>query len=398
MAAVAEHKNQYACVRIGGAVSAIANVAVYRNMAEAETVWREMETPDYLYTAFQRFDLLNAWQIHAGTVLNITPLIVVASDSERRPLMLLPLGSARENGVHVARFLGGKHTTFNMGLWRRDFAASAKKADLDVILTAIAAHHDHIDLLALSQQPRAWHGILNPLAQLAHQPSANGCPLLRMQPGARPEDIISTGFRRRIRAKEKKLGALPGYRFFPVRTDEDITRILDAFFAIKPLRMAAQNLPNVFADLGVEAFIRTACLARVAVSERAIVIHALECDDEIIAMFAGVADGNRLSMMFNTYTMSESARHSPGVVLLRNMIDRHAELGYRAFDLGIGSDEYKLQFCKDDEPIFDSFIPLSAYGRLVALGMSSLNHAKRIVKQNPALVAMAHRLRAALHR
>ena len=397
MATVAEHENQSAYVRIG-AVSAIAHVAIYGSMAEAETIWRGMETPDYLQTAFQRFDFLNAWQTHAGTLLNTKPLIVVAFDRERRPLMLLPLGSVRENGVRTARFLGGKHTTFNMGLWQRDFAASASKADLDIILAAIAAHRDHIDMMALSQQPLAWHGILNPLAQLAHQPSANGCPLLRMQPGASPEEIISTGFRRRIRAKEKKLGALAGYRFFPVRTDEDITRILDAFFTIKPLRMAAQNLPNVFADPGIEAFIREACMAKVAVSERAIVIHALECDNEIIAMFAGVADGERLSMMFNTYTMSESAKHSPGVVLLRNMIDRHAELGYHAFDLGIGSDEYKLQFCKDDELIFDSFIPLSAYGRLAALGMSSLNHAKRMVKQNPTLVAMAHRLRAALHR
>jgi CelD/BcsL family acetyltransferase involved in cellulose biosynthesis len=397
MASVAEHENQAAYAR-AGAVSAVASVAIYGSLAEAEAIWRGMETPDYLHTSFQRFDFLNAWQGHAGVHLNTKPLIVVASDREGRPLMLLPLGTVRENGVNVARFLGGKHPTFNMGLWRRDFAASICKADIDTILAAIAAHRDGIDLLALAQQPERWDGILNPLARLAHQPSANACPLLRMPPGAQPEDIISSGFRRRIRTKEKKLKALPGYRFFLARTDEDITRVLDAFFAIKPLRMAAQNLPNVFADAGIETFVRTACLSKAPNDGRAIVIHALECDDEVLAMFAGVADGHRISMMFNTYTMSESAKYSPGLILLRNIIDRYAGLGYRAFDLGIGSDDYKRWFCKDDEPIFDNFIPLSAYGRLAALGMSSLNHAKRMVKQNPALVAMAHRLRAALHR
>jgi CelD/BcsL family acetyltransferase involved in cellulose biosynthesis len=162
--------------------------------------------------------------------------------------------------------------------------------------------------------------------------------------------------------------------------------------------MAAQNLPNVFADAGIESFVRTACLSRTSSDERAIAIHALECDDELLAMFAGVADGNRISLMFNTYTMSENAKYSPGLILLRNIIDHYAGLGYRAFDLGIGSDEYKLQFCKNDEPVFDSFIPLSAYGRVAALGMSSLNHAKRMVKQNPTLVSMANRLRAAIHR
>jgi CelD/BcsL family acetyltransferase involved in cellulose biosynthesis len=397
MASVAEHENQSAYARVG-AVGAVASVAVYGNLAEAETIWRGMETPDCLHTAFQRYDFLSAWQMHAGAQLNMKPLIVVASDREGRPLVLLPLGSARENGVNVARFLGGKHPTFNMGLWRRDFAASACKADIDAILAAIASHRDGIDLLALTHQPRQWDGILNPLARLSHQPSANACPLLRMPSGAKPEDIISSGFRRRIRAKEKKLKTLPGYRFFAARTDEDITRVLDAFFAIKPLRMAAQNLPNVFADAGIETFVRAACLARVSGGERAIEIHALECGDEMLAMYAGVAGGHRISMMFNTYTMSENAKYSPGLILLRYVIDDYCGRGYRAFDLGIGSDDYKRWFCKDDEPIFDNFIPLTAYGRLAALGMSSLNHAKRMVKQNPTLVGMANRLRAAIHR
>ena len=39
---------------------------------------------------------------------------------------------------------------------------------------------------------------------------------------------------------------------------------------------------------------------------------------------------------------------------------------YRALDLGIGSDDYKRLFCKSDEPIFDSFIPLSQRGKLAA--------------------------------
>ena len=82
---------------------------------------------------------------------------------------------------------------------------------------------------------------------------------------------------------------------------------------------------------------------------RVIDIHALECDDEVIAIFAGVADGHRFSMMFNTYTMSERSRYSPGLILMRHIIDHYAERSYRALDLGIGSDDYKRLFCKGDE-------------------------------------------------
>jgi len=80
---------------------------------------------------------------------------------------------------------------------------------------------------------------------------------------------------------------------------------------------------------------------------------------------------------------------------MRDIIDHYAGLGYRALDLGIGSDDYKRLFCKDDEPIFDSFIPLSARGKLTAGVMSGVNRTKRMVKHNPALLEMAQRLRNA---
>src|SRR5204863_7774472 len=155
-------------------------------------------------------------------------------------------------------------------------------------------------------------------------------------------------------------------------------------------------LPNVFADPGVEAFVRAACLTRLEGGGRAIDIHALECEAEVIAIFAGVADGHRFSMMFNTYTMSGNSKYSPGLILMRDIIDHYAQQNYRALDLGIGSDDYKRLFCKSDEPIFDSFLPLSARGRMAAAAMSAVNRAERLVKHNPALFEMAQKLRSAL--
>ena len=67
-----------------------------------------------------------------------------------------------------------------------------------------------------------------------------------------------------------------------------------------------------------------------------------------------------------------------------------------ALDLGIGSDDYKRMFCKDDEPIFDSFIPLSLRGKMAAGAMSGVNRAKHLVKHNQALFRLAQKLRGAL--
>jgi CelD/BcsL family acetyltransferase involved in cellulose biosynthesis len=236
------------------------------------------------------------------------------------------------------------------------------------------------------------------MALLPSQASVNDCPLMTIAPDAPPTARISNSFRRRLKGKERKLQSLPGYRYGVAATDAEIKRLLDWFFLVKPLRMAEQKLPNVFAEPGVEEFVRGACMGQVPGGGRAIDIHALECDDEVIAIFAGVADGHRFSMMFNTYTMSDNSRVSPGLILMRNIVDHHAERGYRALDLGIGSDDYKRQFCKGDEPIFDCFIPLSRRGKMAAAAMSGINRAKHLVKHSPALLHMAQKLRGALAR
>lgn len=371
--------------------SFIAQVDLVSDIAEAEAVWRALEEPGHLFTPYQRFDLLGSWARSVGEREGARPFVVIARDAEQTPLALLPLALRQGHGVRTACFMGGKHTTFNMGLWNAEFAAQAVTADLDALFAPL---HDQVDVLALTQQPKRWHDQQNPFALLPQQSAINGCPLLAMEPGGPPASRISNSFRRRLKSKEKKLQALAGYGYHLATTDADVIRLLDWFFRVKPVRMAEQKLPNVFAEPGVEQFIRSACLAPRG-EGRVIDIHALECNDEVIAIFAGVADGQRFSTMFNTYTMSEHARFSPGLILMRYIIDRYAERGYRSLDLGIGTDEYKRMFCRDDEDIFDSFVPLTSRGKLAAMAMSSLNHGKRLVKQNQMLFDLARRLRQA---
>jgi CelD/BcsL family acetyltransferase involved in cellulose biosynthesis len=375
--------------------SRIASVDILGDLGLAEPAWRHLEDRQHVSTPYQRFDFLGPWQRLVGERENFRPFIVVAYDVERRPLLLLPLVLRQEHGVRVASFMGGKHATFNMALWDRDFAAATTRADLDTLISAIRAR-SAADVLAFNHQPRSWRDVRNPMAMLPHQVSANDCPLMTMVPDTPPTARISNSFRRRLKGKERKLGALPGYRYRVATTETEIGRLLDAFFRIKPLRMAEQKLPDVFADPGVEDFIRGVCLTPLAGGGHVVDIHALECDDEVIAIFAGVADGYRFSMMFNTYTMSGNSRYSPGLILVRNIVDHYAEYGYRALDLGIGSDDYKRLFCKSEEPIFDSFIPLSLRGAIAAAAMSGVNRAKHLVKHTPALFHVAQKLRSAL--
>ena len=395
MAAAIDNRTGQAPASTG--ISRIAGVDILGDLGQAESIWRSLEDITQFSTPYQRFDFLSAWQRQVGAREGHRPFIVTAHDCERRPLLLLPLTLSHEHGVRTASFMGGKHATFNMALWDRKFAVAASATDLDALTSAIRARSE-ADVLALGQQPLTWRGAPNPMALLPHQASANDCPLMKIVPEEPPTVRISSSFRRRLKGKERKLQALAGYRSHVATSDAEIKRLLDWFFIIKPQRMAEQKLPNVFADPGVEEFVRDACMAQLADGGRAIDIHALECDDEPIAIFAGVNDGHRFSMMFNTYTLSANSKYSPGLILMRDIVDHYAERGYRALDLGIGSDDYKRLFCKDDEPIFDSFIPLSLRGKLAAAAMSGVNRAKHLLKHNPALFELAQKLRGAFQR
>jgi CelD/BcsL family acetyltransferase involved in cellulose biosynthesis len=376
--------------------SRIATVDVLTDLGQAETVWRSLELQHHLSTPYQRYDFLCPWHQMVGEREGLRPLVVIAYDRDRVPLLLFPLVLRQSWGLRIAHFMGGKHATFNMALWNRDFATVASRADLQTVFTAIH-EREGVDMLSFHQQPLTWQDLPNPMALLPRQPSVNDCPMMRIMPGAPDTTRVSLSLRRRLKTKERKLQALAGYRYQVATSDSDIKRLLDAFFRIKPLRMAEQKLPNVFAEPGVEDFIRDTGMTPLPDGGRVIEIHALETDAEVIAVFAGVADGTRFSMMFNTYTVSASSRFSPGLVLIRHIIDYYAERGYHALDLGVGSDGYKKLFCKANEPIFDCFVPLSPRGSAAATAMSLAARTKRLVKGSPALLRLAQSLRRPFH-
>jgi CelD/BcsL family acetyltransferase involved in cellulose biosynthesis len=345
-------------------------------------------------TPYQRFDLLAGWQRHVGARKGIVPYIVVAFDTAGKPLFLWPFGRKATGPVTVARFLGGKHASFNLGVWRRALVPAIAKGDLGGILARLAARPDAIDLFALANQPLEWAGVANPLALLQHQWSAEAGARLSfrgpLEPGG---EGLSAATRSRLRTKERKLKRLSGYRYLQAASDTDIDRMLDAFFALKAPHMAAQGLPNVFAEPGVAEFLRLASHVPLPDGRRLIEIHALEGGGEVLAICGAIADDHRLSAMFNTYTLSDNSRHSPGLVLLQHMVAACPARGLRAFDLGVGGARYKSLFCKEPEPLFDSFLALTPRGRLMAPVLRAALAAKGAIKTTPTLWAVVKFLR-----
>jgi CelD/BcsL family acetyltransferase involved in cellulose biosynthesis len=370
----------------------LARVDAFGDMAAAEPFWRRLEDTDCLATPYQRFDFLSAWQHHVGARTGVTPWIIVGFDDVGEPLFLWPFGRVKKGSLTIARFLGSKHANFNMGLWQREILPTITAARLRDMFARVA---DGVDLVALLNQPLSWNGIANPFGPLPHRPSVDmsmRLSLTRTDDSA-INDVLTASMRSRLRTKERKLQKLAGYRYLQGTTTDEIDRLLESFFALKSTHMAAQGLGNVFAEPGVAEFLRTACQYRLPNGRPLIEIHALEGGGEVLALFGATMDDHRFSSMFNSYTLGDNSRHSPGLILLMHMVTECARRGLRSFDIGVGRAHYKSYFCKEPEPLVDTFLPLSPRGQLAAPGLRAVFAVKRGIKNNETVWAAIRALR-----
>lgn len=378
-----------------------ARIAVFDSFAAAAPAWRALEAGDVLATAYQRFDFLDLWQRHIGEPDGIAPCIAVAFDATDAPAALLPLGRHVSHGLRILGFLGGKHSNFNLGVWRRDIAATVTEADLRGLLAALEGHGD---ALILHNQPMRWRDTANPLTLLPHHAS----PSMAYRGPLRPdfEELLkertSNSTRYKMRKKVKALANKAGpIAFAPAGNSEAARRIVREFFTQKSARMQAMGMEDVFGAADVRAFIEAAVCAMLPNAQPVIEIYALTAGDTVVATMGGMVRDGRFSAMFNSIPAEQFRSESPGEQLLVNMIRTCCERGLDTFDLGVGEASYKDMFCPDEEPLFDTCLPLSARGHALVAIERAKSAVKRTIKQNKSLwsaVLRARQWRAALAR
>lgn len=377
----------------------IARLEIFDDLNAAEPHWRALEcAPTTLATPYQHYDFLTHWQRHVGAASGIRPIIVVAFNTPGTPLFLWPLGVKTIGTLRVAEFLGGKHANFNIGLWRREVAARIDADELQAQLSRLASH---ADIVKLVNQPLTWAGTTNPFGLLPHQRSANFGFSGALVPdfSALLRAHTNGPVRKKMRKKERALAGYGVVRFERASGASDVRRVLDAFFKQKATRMRMLGIPDVFAAPGVRRFIEAAATEYITGGEPPIELYALSVDDIIVATMGGMVGDGRFCAMFNSIAQGPFINESPGEQLIVNLVRQCCERGLKTFDLGVGKARYKKLFCGDAEPLFDSYLPLSGRGRLLAGVFAIATAAKRNIKQSSvlwSLVLALRRLRARL--
>jgi CelD/BcsL family acetyltransferase involved in cellulose biosynthesis len=376
--------------------SHIARIEIFDDMTAAEPHWRALERGKKLATPYQDFDFLNFWQHHIGTPSGITPFIVTAFNAEGTPLFIWPLGLRYVVGRRVVEFLGGSHANFNMAVWHSDAITKIGVEELRNVLHQLS---DEADILRLTNQPLTWSGTTNPFALLPQQRSPNFgfSGALSHDFDALLRTRTNASDRKKMRKKERTLASYGEVRFERARAAHDVRRVLDAFFKQKSARMRSLGILDVFATPDVRRFIEAAATEPAAGFNPPIELYALSVNDIIIATMGGMVGDGRFCGMFNSIAQGRYAVESPGEQLILHLAKSCCERGLDTFDLGIGQAQYKTLFCSDTEPLFDSYLPLTASGSVLALAFAAGAWLKRTIKQKPALwalVRIGRRLRA----
>lgn len=372
------------------------SLEIVRSLKAAEAPWRDLLQQDCFATAYQDFDFCALWFRHVGAPAGFEPCVAIGRDAAGQPLFLWPLVRRPAGGCQVAQFFCGSHANVATMLWRMDVAARITLADLQRILRLLA--ESGIDVLSLHNQPRQLRGQANPLLLLPHQATPDKNYSLTID--GTGDDVIARSYnadtRRKLRRKERNLAQLPGYRYSRLTTPEQVDHCLSQFLKQKAARLSARGIGNAFEEEGMDAFIRAACRHGLEQGRPLMEIHALECDAELLALFAGIHGRREFLAIFNSYTLSQNARLSPGLVLLVKLVQDCAARGFQSLGLGIGAADYKSQLCDVAEQPFDSFIGLTARGQIYALSTKALRTAKSAIKNNPFLWDIVSKGRAKL--
>lgn len=360
---------------------------------DVHLLWQSLEA-DPAMSFHQSQAWVDAWTRGTGT-----ELFVVTLEQDGSAFAILPLEIKTTGGLKVARFAGTAYSNENTGLIDTNRRHSGDPASPSQLARALTRAGLAADIVLFDKMTPESAGRL-PFAGLRrvfHQNPSFQLPLFADFNSVLAQ-INGKRRRKKFRVSERRLEAMGGYRHLRGDTDTNAIRLLDAFFEQKAVRLAAQGLPDVFADPGVRAFLRNLATTRNADGNPGIELHGIELSDgehegEIISVAGLTIKDRHVTCQFGSINEEIAADVSAGELLFYLMIEQASKAGHNVFDFGVGDQLYKRSWCPQRTELIDCYLPLNGRGRLAAPLIAGMIRLKRMIKTSPMLHSVAARLR-----
>ena len=344
---------------------------------------------DGLHAPAQHPLWIEEWLAHAAP-----DGLIAMVEENGRSVYALALEVERSGPFRIARFMSGRHANGNFPAADPSFL-KAGAFDATALLGAIRAARPDIDALVLERLLPEHEGVANPLLALPHFPSPNVALAVSLEGGfdALLSRVSGKRKKKKHRSQTRKFEAAGGYRRITAKTPEEVSRLLDAFFAMKEARFRKLGIANVFAELEVQNFFRSLFRDALAENPPPFVLHALEVGGELRAITGSSLSGNRLVCEFGAILEDDLAHTSPGDFLFFENIGEACRQGLDVFDFSVGDEPYKRLWCDIETRHVDVVAPLSAKGALLAQALRLKAGVKARIKNSPTIWRLAKLLR-----
>lgn len=367
------------------------SIELHGRIAGLRDVWAELEAQGSC-TLFQSWYWVSTWCEYAAGRKGERPLIVLGRTVDGAALFVWPFAIVRKGGARLLTWLAQNHSAYNMGLYAPPALGMLGQRDIGPILDAVAKRLPGLDGALFTGQPAEWEGERNPFSTGATLSVSHlSYELLLDRPFA---DIYHQAYgkksRNTLKRKYKKLTQAGECTIDHSRNCDESEHIVASFFAQKSEQLDRMGVENIFTDPAVREFHFGLCRTGRPTSN-------LECsyvrlDGEILATWIGISFKGRYYLLSGSHTNGEAARHSPGQLLMQELIRDQVERGAKFFDFGPGRGAHKEVWPIRSLFRFDSFYMFSIRGRAILAAVQAKSALEARIRRHPGLANAARKL------
>ena len=369
-------------------------VTVQFDWAALESEWRRFES-QALGHVYQCFDWFSLWYTAIGAEEGITPAIVLGRSPAGDLLFLLPLGIQRRSGASALVWLGGEQADVKAGLFAPAFLEGFEAAEWHALWTRILDRLPPFDLICLEDQPERIADFPNPFLAAKTHVLADHTHASRLSADWQSyyKTRRSSAARNLDRRRMKQLQALGPVKFEIAEDARKAQILMQRLLDEKSRGLAEMGVADPFAGPVRDFYAR---LTAHPYPGGHVQVSALTLNGEPVSIVWALLFNRRFYYLVCAYD-PEYSKCSPGRVHLTELFRWACEHGFRHFDLGVGDQEYKSQWCEQQVAMFSTIQPRRGMrGQLVSRQLGAKARLKRQIKTSTTLWPLAQAVRARL--
>jgi CelD/BcsL family acetyltransferase involved in cellulose biosynthesis len=374
------------------------SLAIFDTLSAVETEWRTFEQSADC-TAFQTFDWLSTWQRCVGGLHRVTPAIVVGRDMGGETLFILPLSVGPARFARELTFFGTDLCDYNAPLLAPGLAGKITPVQFADAWRNISEQLQRDprwrhDFVRLEKMPETVGAQENPMLSIGVTPHPSGA---YATPLAESWDAFyaakrSASTRRRDRTKRNRLADFGAVKTTTPDTADGLLQALSVLMQQKARSLSRMGINDFFSRPGHADFYRA--LVSDPRNKGLVDVSQLEVGGNIAAVNVGLTFRDSYYHIMSSYTDGEMARFGPGAIHMHDVLRNAIERGFKVFDLTVGDEPYKRDWCESGNTLYDHLGAVRLRGVIIVASMTAMRTLKRHIKQTPALWAVFRRLRA----